>query len=187
VAILAQNLVAAVIERTHHVVRYDSAYVCIPYPNGDVPAGTGVCADEVTRAYRAVGVDLQKKSTKTWSTTFGLSAKVAMVAIRHGTQHRPPPRTQLDGQSTSLPVTAIAADYGPGDLVSWDLGSSVPHIGIVVDQKSPETGRYLVVHNIGRGPLMEDITPEPSPGECPSLQKRRDGPGYPARPARTSI
>ena len=77
-----------------------------------------------------------------------------MVAIWHGPQHRPPPRTQLDGffsrKGDSLPVTAIAADYGPGDLVTWDLGNNVPHIGIVVDQKSPETGRYLVVHNIGR-------------------------------------
>src|SRR5437879_5296918 len=52
---------AAAIERTHHVVRYDSAYVRIPYPGGDVPAGTGVCTDEVIRAYRAVGIDLQKE------------------------------------------------------------------------------------------------------------------------------
>ena len=84
-----------------------------------------------------------------------------MVAIWHGPPHRPPPRTQLDGffsrKGDSLPVTAIAADYGPGDLVTWDLGNNVPHIGIVVDQKSPETGRYLVVHNIGRGPQMEDV------------------------------
>ena len=54
-------------------------------------------------------------------------------------------------------MTAIAADYRPGDLVTWDLGNNVPHIGIVVDRKPPETGRYLVVHNIGRGPQMEDV------------------------------
>jgi hypothetical protein len=28
---------------------------------------------------------------------------------------------------------------------------------MVVDQKSPRSGRYLVVHNIGRGPQMEDV------------------------------
>src|SRR6201981_474249 len=56
-----QQLVAAAIERTHHMVRYDPAYVRIPYPNGDVPPETGVCTDEVIRAYRAVGVDLQKE------------------------------------------------------------------------------------------------------------------------------
>ena len=55
-------LVAAAVERTHHTVRYDPAYVRIPYPGGDVPAGTGVCTDEIIRSYRAVGVDLQKET-----------------------------------------------------------------------------------------------------------------------------
>jgi len=57
----------------------------------------------------------------------------------------------------SLPITGRAVDYSPGDLVTWDLGGGVPHIGIVVDRKSPQTGRYMVVHNIGAGPQMEDV------------------------------
>lgn len=56
-----------------------------------------------------------------------------------------------------LPITAQANDYAPGDLVTWDLGGDVPHIGMVVNSKSPPTGRYLVVHNIGNGPQMEDV------------------------------
>ena len=60
-----KRLVAAAIERTHHVVRYDPAYVKIPYPGGDVPADTGVCADEVIRPLPRGRVDLRKKSTKT--------------------------------------------------------------------------------------------------------------------------
>src|SRR4029077_15896867 len=56
-----RRLVAAAIDRTHHAVRYDPAYVRIPYPGGDVPADTGVCTDEIIRSYRAVGVDLQKE------------------------------------------------------------------------------------------------------------------------------
>jgi uncharacterized protein YijF (DUF1287 family) len=36
------------------------------------------------------------------------------------------------------------------------LGGNVPHIGIVVEKKSP-TGRYMIVHNIGQGPKMEDV------------------------------
>src|SRR5437660_315343 len=56
-----QKLVASAIERTHHTVRYDPAYVRIPYPNGDVPSGTGVCTDEIIRVYRAIGVDLQQQ------------------------------------------------------------------------------------------------------------------------------
>src|SRR5713101_1368912 len=56
-----RRLVAAAVERTHHSVRYVSAYVHIPYPGGDVPSDTGVCTDEIIRSYRALGVDLQKE------------------------------------------------------------------------------------------------------------------------------
>ena len=44
----------------------------------------------------------------------------------------------------------------PGDLVTWDLGGGVPHIGIVVNEKSAED-RHLIVHNIGQGPKREDV------------------------------
>lgn len=57
----------------------------------------------------------------------------------------------------SLAITSRAADYAPGDLVTWDLGGGVPHIGIVVDQKARLVDRYLAVHNIGAGPKMEDV------------------------------
>ena len=56
-----ERLSSAAIERTHHMVRYASAYVRIPYPNGDIPRDTGVCTDEIIRAYRTVGIDLQKE------------------------------------------------------------------------------------------------------------------------------
>ena len=57
----------------------------------------------------------------------------------------------------SLPITNRIEDYAPGDLVTWDLGGNVPHIGILVDTRSPQSGRYMIVHNIGRGPKMEDV------------------------------
>ena len=59
--VFLQRLVAAAEERPFHYVRYDPAYVRIPYPGGDVPANTGVCTDEIIRIYRAVGIDLQKE------------------------------------------------------------------------------------------------------------------------------
>jgi uncharacterized protein len=40
---------------------YTPNYVAIKYPNGDVPAKTGVCTDVVIRAYRKLGIDLQKE------------------------------------------------------------------------------------------------------------------------------
>jgi uncharacterized protein YijF (DUF1287 family) len=39
-------------------------------------------------------------------------------------------------------------DYKPGDLVTYDLGGGMPHIGIVIDRKG-SSGTYMIVHNIG--------------------------------------
>lgn len=156
------QLVAAAIERTHHSVRYDSAYVRIPYPNGDVPADIGVCTDEIIRVYRAVGVDLQKEVHEDMLRNFSAYPNQRRWMLAHtdtNIDHRRVPNlmTFFARKGEVLPVAAQGADYSPGDLVTWDLGGNVPHIGIVVDRKSPQTGRYLVVHNIGRGPQMEDV------------------------------
>ena len=39
---VAEQIVAAAIERTAHQVNYDGAYVVLDYPNGDVPATQGL-------------------------------------------------------------------------------------------------------------------------------------------------
>jgi len=157
-----RRLVAAAIERTHHTVRYESGYVGIPYPGGDVPADTGACTDEIIRVYRAVGVDLQKEVHEDMAQNFdAYPAKTRWRARRPDANidHRRVPNLMVffERKGESLPVTKQAEDYAPGDLVTWDLGGNVPHIGIVVDQKSVWSGRYLVVHNIGEGPNMEDV------------------------------
>ena len=157
-----RRLVAAAIERTHHPVRYVSAYVRIPYPNGDVPADTGVCTDEVIRSYRAVGVDLQKEVHEDMAKNFAAYPNKRRWGLAHpdaNIDHRRVPNLMVFFQRNgeTLSITSRADDYGPGDLVTWDLGGNVPHIGMVVDQKSRSSGRYMVVHNIGEGPKMEDV------------------------------
>ena len=55
-----------------------------------------------------------------------------------------------------MPVTKTAADYQPGDLVTWNLDAGgLPHIGIVSDKKT-EQGTPLIIHNIGSGTQEED-------------------------------
>ncbi|SPF47396.1 conserved exported hypothetical protein [Candidatus Sulfotelmatobacter kueseliae] len=157
-----RRLVAAAIERTHHTIRYESAYVGIPYPSGDVPADTGACTDEIIRSYRAVGVDLQKEVHEDMVQNFDVyPSKTKWHAPRPdpSIDHRRVPNLMVffERKGESLPVTRRAEDYAPGDLVTWDLGGNVPHIGIVVGQKTPWSGRYLVVHNVGEGPKMEDV------------------------------
>jgi uncharacterized protein YijF (DUF1287 family) len=159
---LLQKLVDAAVERTHHIVRYDPAYVRIPYPNGDVPATTGVCTDEIIRVYRVVGVDLQKEVHEDMLQNFSAYPNQRRWLLAHtdtNIDHRRVPNLMVffARKGEQLTVGARSEDYSPGDLVTWDLGGNVPHIGIVVDSKSARTGRYLIVHNIGRGPQMEDV------------------------------
>jgi uncharacterized protein YijF (DUF1287 family) len=151
---------AAALERTQHVVRYDPAYVRLPYPGGDVPADTGVCTDEVIRAYRAVGIDLQKEVHEDMATNFSAyPRKWGRREPDPNIDHRRVPNLMVffSRKGESLPITDRADDYAPGDLVTWDLGGGLTHIGMVVDRKTLLTGRYMIVHNIGAGPKMEDV------------------------------
>jgi uncharacterized protein YijF (DUF1287 family) len=151
----------AAVERTTHAVRYDGAYVRMPYPGGDVPADTGVCTDEVIRAYRALEIDLQKDVHEDMEAHFSAYPNHSRWMLAHtdtNIDHRRVPnlRVFFERRGENLPITASAADYVPGELVTWDLGGGVGHIGIVVDRKAP-SGRFMVVHNIGQGPKLEDM------------------------------
>ena len=156
------NSRAAALERTQHVVRYDSAYVRIPYPGGDVPAGTGVCTDEVIRAYRALGIDLQKEVHEDMVANFSAYPskwRWLRKSPDSNIDHRRVPNLMVffSRKGEVLPITSRAGDYSPGDLVTWELGGGATHIGMVVDRKTMLTRRYMIVHNIGEGPKMEDV------------------------------
>src|SRR6267143_4396556 len=117
-----QNLVAAALERTHHVVRYDPAYLRIPYPGGDVPADTGVCTDEIIRSYRSVGVDLQREVHEDMVQNFDLyPRRWRWLSSRPDTNidHRPVPNLMVffARKGESLSLSSRAEDYAPGDLV----------------------------------------------------------------------
>jgi uncharacterized protein YijF (DUF1287 family) len=156
-----RRLVAAATERTNHTVRYNSAYVRIPYPGGDVPADTGVCSDEVIRSYRTLGIDLQKEVHEDMARNF--SAYPRKWRWNSGKpdsniDHRRVPNLMVFFQrkGETLPITTHPKDYSPGDLVTYDLGGNVPHIGIVVDRKGA-SGGFMIEHNIGQGPRIEDV------------------------------
>jgi uncharacterized protein YijF (DUF1287 family) len=151
------RLSAAAIERTHHSVRYVSDYVHIPYPGGDVPADTGVCTDEVIRSYRAVGVDLQKEVHEDMVHNFAAYPRGHERIPDSNIDHRRVPNLMVffARNGKQLTATQRPQDYSPGDIVAWDLGGGVTHIGIVVDKKGA-SGHYMIVHNIGYGPKMED-------------------------------
>ncbi len=155
-----RRLVAAANDRPNHPARYDPGYVKIAYPNGDVPADSGVCTDEIIRIYRAVGVDLQKEVHENMvadRSAYPFKAKWMQVRLDTNIDHRRVPNLMVffSRKGQSLPITKNSADYLPGDIVTWMLPSGRDHIGMVVDQKSI-FGSPMVEHNIGEGPRIEN-------------------------------
>ena len=73
--------------------------------------------------------------------------------------HRRVPNLQvfLSRHGRELEITNNPKSYAPGDLVIWMLPGNLPHIGIVTDQYSQITNNPMIVHNIGRGPKLEDM------------------------------
>jgi uncharacterized protein YijF (DUF1287 family) len=159
---IVNQLVSAAKNRTLADVRYDPAYISIPYPNGDVPDSIGVCSDVVIRSYRALGVDLQKLVHEDMKENFAKYPSKRVWGLTRpdkNIDHRRVLNLQtfFSRYGETLPITRNARDYRPGDIVTWVLPRNLPHIGVVVDVYSRDGKRPLIVHNIGRGPEMEDM------------------------------
>ena len=162
IATTSAELIAAALERTKYKITYDGSYHSIKYPGGDVPLNIGVCTDVIIRAFRKSGVDLQKLVHEDIKSDFSqYPSKKIWGLSRPDTNidHRRVPNLQVffsrNGQN--LRVTNKASNYSPGDIVTWMLPGNLPHIGIVTDQYSENTGNPMIVHNIGRGPELEDM------------------------------
>jgi uncharacterized protein len=139
---------------------YDSRYIAMTYPAGDVDAKTGVCSDVLIRAFREHGIDLQKLIHEDMRANF--SAYPQRWGLKRpdpNIDHRRVPNLMafFRRQGKEVPISRNAGDYQPGDIVAWDLGKGVTHIGLVANEKIAATARYKIVHNIGRGVQVEDI------------------------------
>ena len=144
---------------TKQIVRYDPTYFQLNYPNGDVPPNKGVCTDVVIRAYRKFSIDLQKEVHEDMKSNFSKYPKNwGLSKPDKNIDHRRVPNlmTFFSRYGTTKPITTNSNDYLPGDIVCWNLGGSVTHIGIVVKKKSADGQRHLIVHNIGSGQVVED-------------------------------
>ena len=140
-------------------VQYDPAYFKIEYPGGDVPADKGVCTDVVIRAYRKVGIDLQKEVHEDMKAHFKAYPKNwNLKSPDSNIDHRRVPNlmTYFKRKGAELPISKDAADYKAGDVVSWDLGAGLTHIGIVSIKRSPDGKRPMIIHNLGAGQVLQD-------------------------------
>lgn len=145
-------------------IRYDPSYFRISYPNGDVPADRGVCTDVVIRAYRRLGIDLQKEVHEDMKADFArYPNNWGLTQPDPNIDHRRVPNlmTFFSRYGEVLEITDHPEDYKQGDIVCWDLGSGILHIGIVSNIASKEqvpdsNDRLLMMHNIGAGQVLED-------------------------------
>lgn len=142
-------------------VVYTPDYVSLKYPNGDVPAKTGVCSDVVIRAYRKLGIDLQKEVHEDMIKNFSLYPNLKKWGLKKcdtNIDHRRVPNLEVffARKGTKLPISQNADDYKTGEIVTWMIGNKFPHIGIVTNKKSLDCKRPMLVHNVGNGQVLED-------------------------------
>ncbi len=154
-----EKLSNAALELTKQKVVYDPGYFQIDYPNGDVPNGKGVCSDVVIRSYGKLGIDLQKEVHEDMALNFSKYPQSwKLTHTDKNIDHRRVPNLMVffTRHGQVKPITKKAEDYFPGDIVCWNLGGGITHIGIVVNKKSSDGKRYLIVHNIGGGQVIAD-------------------------------
>lgn len=156
----ADRLLMAALGQIGVTKSYDSAYVRLAFPGGDVPIDRGVCSDVIIRAMRAVDVDLQVELNRDMRAHF--SSYPALWRHNRADPNIDQRRvanleTWFARKGKAVLATHIASDYLPGDFVSWRLEGGQPHIGIVAAQRSADQQRPLIIHNIGAGTRAEDV------------------------------
>lgn len=144
---------------TFQKVVYDPSYFVIDYPNGDIPEGKGVCTDVIIRVYRKFGIDLQKEVHEDMLVNFEkYPDKWGLSKPDKNIDHRRVPNLMVffSRFGEEKVVSYNANDYLPGDIVVWNLGGGITHIGFVINKKSADNQRNLIVHNIGNGQEVAD-------------------------------
>jgi len=138
---------------------YDPRYIGIPYPNGDVPRSTGVCADVIVRAGRdALALDLQQLVHEDMLHNFAAYPSIpGMKRADANIDHRRVlnleayfHRTGCERwhASRNTAGNAFPGPIAPGDILTWCLNARFPHIGMIVADGLFGT---RVVHNWGNG------------------------------------
>jgi uncharacterized protein YijF (DUF1287 family) len=157
----AEKLSNAAIQIIDKDVVYTPDYVKLKYPNGDVPAKTGVCTDVIIRAYRKLNIDLQKEVHEDMVANFTKYPNLKKWGLKttdKNIDHRRVPNLEVffGRKGKTLLITQNANDYKTGEIVTWMINDKLPHIGIITHLKSEDGKRNLIVHNVGNGQVLED-------------------------------
>ncbi|MEM8642468.1 MAG: DUF1287 domain-containing protein [Cyanobacteria bacterium P01_G01_bin.54] len=154
------QVVAGAIDRLDRTRVYDPSYVGIDYPNGDVPDHLGVCTDVVVRSFRRAGVDLQQSVHEDMSANFAAyPPNWGLTGPDPNIDHRRVPNlmTYFERQNAAQEITRNPENYQPGDVIAWRLGNGLLHVGVVINERSRDNKRYLIVHNMIDGTEKGDV------------------------------
>ncbi|MBS4013255.1 MAG: DUF1287 domain-containing protein [Bacteroidetes bacterium] len=158
-SVFFKSLADSALTLTKQNVKYNPNYFSITYPNGDVPANIGVCTDVVIRAYRKLGIDLQKEIHEDMKTHFEKYPNIwGLTKTDRNIDHRRVPNQMkfFERHGEVLEISNNPDIYLPGNIVCWNLSGGQTHIGIVSNIRSNDGKRYLIIHNIGAGQVLED-------------------------------
>jgi hypothetical protein len=133
---------------------YNSAYVKINYPGGDVPYSQGACTDVVIRAFRNAGIDLQKLIHEDMKNNFEIyPQKWGKEGPDPNIDHRRVLNQicffKRYAKSLTLKVSGNIVKWRKGDVVYWQRKNGNYHCGIISDNVNFK-GIPLVIHNAGR-------------------------------------
>lgn len=155
-AVKSQQIVLDARQQIGQTLYYDPAYTTLKYPMGDVPMIKGVCTDVIIRALRLQGVDLQKLIHEDMKKNFAVYPKKwGLKSTDRNIDHRRVPNIMTYFQRQGYEIKD--KNYKAGDIVTWDLGKGLVHIGIISNQKSLVNSTPLVIHNIGSGTQENNI------------------------------
>lgn len=119
------------------------------YPGGDISPNEGVCTDLIVRACRNAGVDLQQLVHEDVVTALDeydiqtpdkyIDHRRVWVLLHYFIRNF---------ESLTTETGSKYADFLPGDVVIWDVGSNHHmHIGIISDKRKKRSKRPYVIHN----------------------------------------
>ena len=116
------RLSSAALELTKQQVTYEPGYFSIPYPNGDVPGDKGVCTDVVIRAYRKLGIDLQKEVHEDMKSNFSVYPKSwGLTHTDTNIDHRRVPNPMVFFSRKGVGLPSKPEDFFRSEIVCWIL------------------------------------------------------------------
>lgn len=155
-ALEPQKMVTDARQQIGKTLYYDPAYTALKYPMGDVPMIKGVCTDVIIRALRLQNIDLQQRIHEDMKKDFSAYPKKwGLKTTDRNIDHRRVPNIMTYFKRQNY--TVKNQQYLAGDIVTWDLGKGLVHIGILSDRKSVGSNTPLVIHNIGQGTQENNI------------------------------